>query len=43
MKTAAKIDKEVEKFVKGAEKEATKILTRRKKLLDKIAFLVYIS
>jgi len=36
-KVAAKIDKEVEKFVKNAEKEATKILTKRKKLLSKIA------
>ena len=36
-KVAAKIDKEVEKFVKNAEKQATKILTKRKKLLNKIA------
>jgi len=36
-KVAAKIDKEVEKFVKNAEKQAIKILTKRKKLLDKIA------
>ncbi len=34
---ATQIDKEVEKFVKNAEKEATKILTRKKKLLNKIA------
>ncbi|MBZ9578039.1 ATP-dependent zinc metalloprotease FtsH [Patescibacteria group bacterium] len=36
-KVAAQIDKEVEKFVKNAEKQATKILTKRKKLLNKIA------
>ncbi len=36
-KVAAKIDKEVEKFVKNAEKQAIKILAKRKKLLDKIA------
>ncbi len=36
-KVAAKIDKEVEKFVKNAEKQAIKILTKRKKLLNKIA------
>ncbi len=34
---AAKIDKEVEKFVKNAEKGARKILLKRKKLLNKIA------
>jgi len=36
-KVAAKIDKEVEKFIKNAEKEAEKILSKKKKLLDKIA------
>ncbi len=36
-KVAAQIDKEVEKFVKNAEKDARKILLKRKKLLDKIA------
>ena len=36
-KVAAQIDKEVEKFIKNAEKEAAKILTKRRKLLDKIA------
>ena len=36
-KVAAQIDKEVAKFIKNAEKEATKILTKRRKLLDKIA------
>ena len=34
---AAQIDKEVEKFIRNAEKEATKVLTKRKKLLSKIA------
>lgn len=34
---AYKIDKEVEKFIKNAQKEATKILTKRKDLLAKIA------
>lgn len=34
---AFQIDKEVEKFIRNAEKEATKILTKRKKLLSKIA------
>lgn len=36
-KVAAQIDKEVEKFVKEAEKRAGKILFKKKKLLDKIA------
>jgi len=36
-KVAAKIDREVEKFVKAAEKEAKEILTKKKKLLEKIA------
>jgi len=36
-KVATQIDKEVAKFIKNAEKEATKILTKRRKLLDKIA------
>ncbi len=34
---ASKIDKEVEKFIKSAETQATKILTKRRKLLNKIA------
>ncbi len=34
---AFQIDKEVERFIRNAEKEATKILTKRKKLLSKIA------
>lgn len=34
---AAQIDKEVEKFIKDAEKQATNILRKRRKLLDKIA------
>jgi len=34
---ASQIDKEVERFIRNAEKEATKILTKRKKLLSKIA------
>ena len=36
-KVAAQIDKEVEKFIKNAEKEAEKILFKKKKLLNKIA------
>jgi len=36
-KVAAKIDKEVEKFIKNAEIRARKILIKRKKLLEKIA------
>jgi len=36
-KVAAKIDKEVEKFIKNAEREATKVLTKKKNLLEKIA------
>jgi len=34
---AAKIDKEVEKFVDNAQKTASKILKKKRKLLDKIA------
>ena len=34
---AAKIDKEIEKFVKGAEKTANEILKKKKILLEKIA------
>ncbi|MFQ6049555.1 MAG: ATP-dependent metallopeptidase FtsH/Yme1/Tma family protein [Candidatus Paceibacterales bacterium] len=34
---AAQIDKEVEKFVKNAERKAKKVLLKRKKLLDRIA------
>jgi len=34
---ATKIDKEIEKFVKNAEKEARKILIRKKNLLERIA------
>ncbi len=34
---AFQIDKEVEKFIRSAEKEATKILTKKRKLLSKIA------
>jgi len=34
---ASKIDKEVENFIKNAEKEATKILSKKKALLKKIA------
>ncbi len=34
---AAQIDKEVEKFIRSAEKEATKVLSKRRKLLGKIA------
>ena len=36
-KVAALIDKEVEKFIKDAEKQAKKILIKKKKLLEKIA------
>jgi len=36
-KVATQIDKEVEKFIKNAEKQAAKILLKRKKLLEKIA------
>ena len=36
-KVAAQIDKEVAKFIKNAEVEAKKILTRKKNLLEKIA------
>ncbi len=36
-KVAALIDEEVEKFIKNAEKQATDILNKRKKLLTKIA------
>jgi len=36
-KVAAKIDKEVEKFVRTAEKSAEKILAQKKNLLEKIA------
>lgn len=36
-KTACQIDKEVEKFIKQAETQATKILIKKKKLLEKIA------
>ncbi len=36
-KVAVKIDKEVEKFVKDAENQAKKILTKKKGLLEKIA------
>jgi cell division protease FtsH len=36
-KVASKIDEEVEKFIRNAEKEAEAILKKRKKLLDKIA------
>ena len=36
-KVAAKIDKEVEKFIKNAEKTAAKILSKKKNLLEKIA------
>ena len=34
---ATKIDKEIDKFIKNAEKTATETLSKRKKLLDKIA------
>jgi len=36
-KVAFKIDKEVEKFIKAAEKEALKVLSKKKVLLEKIA------
>jgi len=36
-KVAARIDREVEKFVKVAENQAKRVLTKRKKLLEKIA------
>jgi len=36
-KVAAQIDKEVAKFVKNAENQAKKILTKKKGLLEKIA------
>ena len=36
-KVAALIDEEVEKFIKNAEKQATHILIKKRKLLDKIA------
>ena len=36
-KIAAIIDKEVERFIKSAEKEAIKILLKKKQLLEKIA------
>jgi len=36
-KIAAKIDKEIEKFVKNAEETARKILTKNRRLLEKIA------
>lgn len=36
-KTAAEIDKEVEKLLKGAEKTAIKVLKKERKLLDKIS------
>ena len=36
-KVAARIDKEVEKFIKDAENTARKILTKKKMLLEKIA------
>jgi len=36
-KVAAQIDKEVAKFIKDAEIQAKKILTKKKRLLDKIA------
>lgn len=36
-KVASKIDEEVERFIKNAEKEATVIIIKRKELLDKIA------
>ncbi len=36
-KVAAQIDKEVEKFIKEAQKKATKILKKKKNLLNKIA------
>ncbi len=36
-KVAAQIDKEVESFIKNAEAEATRVLTKNKNLLEKIA------
>jgi len=36
-KVAAQIDKEVEKFIKEAQKKATKVLKKKKHLLNKIA------
>ena len=36
-KVASQIDKEVERFIKGAEKLATKVLKQKRHLLDKIA------
>ncbi len=36
-KVASKIDKEISKFIKAAEKEATKVLKKNKKLLNKLA------
>lgn len=36
-KVSATIDKEVEKFIKNAEEQAIKVLTKKRKLLDKIA------
>jgi len=39
-KVAAQIDKETERFLKEAEKRATKILNQQKKLLEKIAKLL---
>jgi cell division protease FtsH len=36
-KVAAKIDKEVDKFIRDAEKQARKVLVKKKSLLDKIA------
>lgn len=36
-KIAAQIDREVEKFIKNAENQAEKILTKRKNLLEKLA------
>jgi cell division protease FtsH len=34
---ARKIDREIEKFVKNAENKAREILTKKKRLLEKIA------
>ncbi len=36
-KVAAKIDQEVERFIRGAEKEAMKVLKKKKGLLEKVA------
>ena len=36
-KVATQIDKEIAKFIKSAEKEARRILTKNRRLLDKIA------